>query len=340
MTQLFSLPPASLFCGLLLLLVVFLNGATDAPNAIASSVATGALSYRRAVRLCAVCNAVGAVGMALLCGKVGETMFSLADFSGTGRHGILALSATLLSVILFAAAAWRLGLPTSESHAAAAGLCGAVFALTGNIGSVDPGGVFRILIGMAGAVLLSFFASYVLLFFARRLRRKTPDAEKKLRRMQILGAVGSSLAHGAQDAQKLAGLYFLIFALSGMSEGTGAVPLSLTVTVALFMGAGCLFCGRRIIRKTAEEMVRPDPCRAVTADLSSALCLFLFSLIGIPASTTHAKNAALLGAASADDPGNVHLGVAGELLASWLLTFPVCMLLGFALTRLFLLFHG
>ena len=336
MDRLFSLPPAAFCCGLLLLSVSFLNGATDAPNAIAAAVAAGALSYRRARWLSAVCNFIGGVGMALFCGGVGKTMISLTELDGAGSRGIPALSAVLLSVILFSACAWRLGLPTSESHAAAAGLCGAVFALTGDIHAINGDSLLRILFGMAGAVLLSFFAAFLLL---RIIRRSIKGGGEVLRRAQILGAVGSSLAHGAQDGQKLAGMYFLIFSFSGAGTMAGDIPLSLTVTVALFMAAGCLFCGRRIIRKTAEEMVSPDACRAVTADISSALCLFLFSLFGIPASTTHAKNAALLGASSAEDPGDVHLGIAGELVLSWLLTFPVCMLLGFGLTHLFLFLY-
>ena len=121
---------------LLTLAVIFVNGWTDAPNAIATAVGTGALRMGRAIALAAVCNLLGAVLSAALCPAVAATVLEIGDFSGRAQAQA-ALCAALLSIVLWAVAAWAFGIPTSESHALLAALSGAAVALQGTLSGVN-----------------------------------------------------------------------------------------------------------------------------------------------------------------------------------------------------------
>ena len=109
--------------------VVFVNGWTDAPNAIACAVSTKAMDYRRAAWMAGICNLLGLLTVSATGAAVTDTIISLVDFGGDSRAALIALSAAMASIILFAVAAWRFGIPTSESHALIASLTGAAFAL-------------------------------------------------------------------------------------------------------------------------------------------------------------------------------------------------------------------
>ena len=121
---------------LLVLAVIFVNGWTDAPNAIATAVGSGALTFRRGVALAAVCNFVGAALACLCFPAVADTVGGLVSF-GDPRSAVCALNAALLSIVLWAVAAWRFGLPTSESHALLAGLSGGALALSGGAAQLN-----------------------------------------------------------------------------------------------------------------------------------------------------------------------------------------------------------
>ena len=128
--------PGLLTASVLTLAVILVNGWTDAPNAIATAVSTGALPFRRAVRLAAVCNLLGVVCMTCLNASVAETIYTIADFGPDTGDALTALCAALLAIVLWATAAWRFGIPTSESHALVAGVTGAAAALQGGLSNV------------------------------------------------------------------------------------------------------------------------------------------------------------------------------------------------------------
>ena len=131
---------------------------------------------------------------------------------------------------------------------------------------------------------------------------------------------------------------------AGLVNGSKTVPLAAgggphpgaAVLCAAIMGLGTLCGGRRIIQKTAVEMVKIDKSQGTAADLSSAAALLVLSLMGLPVSTTHTKTAALTGCAAARSTSSVRLSIVGQMLAAWLLTFPLCGLLSWLLTRLFI----
>ena len=305
---------------LLVLAVIFVNGWTDAPNAIATAVGSGAMSFRRAVAMAAVCNFMGAAVSCLCFPAVAATIGELASFSSP-EAALTALNSALLSIVLWAMAAWRFGLPTSESHALLAGLSGGALALSGSAAQLNTGAWLRVLAGLvlslpAGA--LAGRAFRVLL--NGRVRR--PAA------WQRFGAALMALLHGAQDAQKFMALLLLANALEG---GVAPSVPALVLLTAAVMALGTALGGRPIVEKVGSELADLSPGEGLAADLGAGTVLLACSALGLPASTTHAKVAAICGAGRGADRR-----VMGQMAGAWALTVPCCGLMAFALTRLML----
>ena len=322
--------PALTVSVLLTLAVLVVNGWTDAPNAIAGAVVTGALSFRRAVALAAVCNFLGVLCVTAVYPSVVETIYSIAAFGGGPRAASLALCAAMGAVVLWAAAAWWWGIPTSESHALAAGLSGAALALEGSLGCIRWQRWGAVLLGLVLSVASGLWAGRQ----TERLTRRWPLSPKLFRLCQIPGAAGTAFFHGAQDGQKFIGVFLLGSALAQGRQETQIlrVPLWLMVLCAAAMAAGTALGGRRIIDTVGREMVSLGPREGFSADLAGILCLLAATLLGLPVSTTHTRTAALLGVGAAG-PRGVDRRVVRSVLLAWLATFPGCMALGYGLAR-------
>ena len=300
--------------------VVLVNGWTDAPNAIATAVASGTLTFRRAAALAAACNLAGTVAAARFLPAVTRTVGeSVALAGGEART---ALCAALAATALWAALAWRFGIPTSESHALLAGLAGAALALPGGAANLRPGPWWKAALGLGLSLLLG---SALGRWTGAALERRRPG-ERACRRGQVMGAAAMAFLHGAQDGQKFLGLFLLALG----ENGTGpSIPLA--AACGLTMALGTLIGGRRIVEHVGRDLVALSPRSGLAADLGGGAALGLCTALGLPVSTTHARTAALLGA------GRRARGrVAGEIGLTWLCTFPGCGLLGSFLARLFL----
>jgi len=321
--------PLSAAVVLVTLGVLFVNGWTDAPNAIAAGVSTGAMTMRQGVVLATVMNILGGAAAMNLGQKVAETVYFLGDFT-PDRKGASALAAALLAVILWAVLAWRFGIPTSESHGLMAGLMGA--AVAQGAGGISTLAFYRVLIGLVVSVGVGFLLGWL---FARWFG-ELKFSPALWRWGQRGSAALMAFAHGLQDTPKFASV--LLLAASFWGEEQTTLPLWLTVLCSLFMGLGTLLGGGRIIRTVGSKMVHINQKEGFAADLAGTLALLLSTLQGLPVSTTHAKTCALMGAAVARDDGGLDLQVAGSMFLAWGLTFPVCGLLAFILTKFFLFF--
>lgn len=300
---------------LLLCAVVLVNGWTDAPNAIATPVAAETLSFRVAVALAAVCNLLGVVCTVRFSDAVARTLFSIADF---GPFALPALTAALAATVIWAVAAWRFGIPTSESHALTAGLTGAALALGAEHLRLAP------LLRVGWGLLLSLALGTALgRFFTRLLPQK---GDCFYRRGQVAGAALTAFLHGAQDGQKFLGVFALVLALDGSGF---SLPARAAWGCAALMALGTLLGGRRIIETVGRKMVLLTPRTGFAADLGCATALSICTLLGLPVSTTHAKAAAILGAGSSPDGK-----IAGSLGLAWVLTFPSCGAIAFFLVRI------
>lgn len=311
--------------------VLLINGWTDAPNAIACAVVTGALPFPRALLLAAACNFAGVVFSCTLFPSVAETVYSMVSLSGPAQRGLCALGAALLAAGAYSAIAWCFGLPTSESHGLLAGVSGAAVALEGNMGCIRWESWLKVLFGLGVSLILG-------LALGREIRRRLaplPLSHSTCRRLLVPGAAVSAFLHGAQDAQKLLGIFLLACSLAGGGSHLHSflIPRWLMVLCALLMALGTACGGGRIIDTVARDMVRPDPLDAVACDLAGNLCLALSTVLGLPVSTTHTKTAALLGAGR-ESGGVRDMGVAHRIMRGWILTFPCCFALGFFLARI------
>ena len=324
LSQVLSAPGLGLVF-LLTLGVVLVNGWTDAPNAIATAVGTGALSFRRAAGLAAVCNLLGGLWAAGSRAAVARTLYGLTRLGEGGRG---ALCAALAAVILWAVLAWVFGAPTSESHALVAGLSGAALALPGGWANLQGEAWARVGLGLGVSLALGWLGGAG----AAGLLEKLGPSPRAARRGQIAGAAAMAFVHGAQDGQKFMALLLLGLTLPG---GESAAPfdlhLWLAALCALTMAAGTAAGGRRIVERVGRDMAPLTPLGGLAADAGGAACLLACTLAGLPVSTTHAKTAAILGAGRQ----GVNRRVAGEIGLTWLCTFPCCALLGFLLVRLF-----
>lgn len=332
----------------LVLGVVFVNGWTDAPNAIGSAVGTRALTPRDAIFMAMVFNFLGVLLMTAISSEVADTISNMVHLTGTGsdaigstENAIIVLAAAMFAIVVWATGAWWFGIPTSESHSLIAGLTGAALAL-GGFSAVNAGSWTKVAIGLGVSSVLGFGFGWVLVriieAFARRADRF--KAERTFHRLQVAVAALMAFLHGAQDGQKFMGVFMLALYLNGSAtkaaDGTFVIPLWVMATCSVVMGLGTLVGGKRIIKTVGLDMVKMRTYQGFASDLAASGCLLLASLTGLPVSTTHTKTTAVMGVAASRRVSSVDWGIAREMLWAWVLTFPGCGLLGFAMAKLFL----
>lgn len=322
---------------LLTLGVVVVNGWTDAPNAIASCIATRSMKPKTAVLTAAVFNLLGALVMAKINTSVAQTVLEVADFGGDSEKALVSLCAAMASVVIWAVAAWIFGIPTSESHALTAGLSGASCAVNGVF---KTGGLNKVLFGLVFSVMLGFCLGFVSVKAVRFICREKNrvETEPTFKKLQIIGASSMAFMHGAQDSQKFLSIFLLGFCLSqGETEcSVRTIPFYLTFLCAGIMSLGTSIGGYRIIKAVGMDMVNLTRYQGFSADIAGAVCLFLSSVFGLPVSTTQTKTSSLMGAGAAHRPKSVNWGVALQMIYAWVLTFPGCGFLGYVTAKIFL----
>lgn len=318
----------------LILGVIFVNGFTDAPNAIASCVSTGAMEMREAVRMAAVCNLAGILFMSSVSTGVAFTIYHMVDFGTEPAHALTGLCAAMTSIIVWAAAAWCFGIPTSESHALIAGLSGAALAIHGGTGGINAAEWRKVLCGL----LLSVAAGLLFGWLAGKTVGRSGREAAFFAGAQKMGAAAMAFMHGAQDGQKFMGVFLLGIFLAGGENGAArfTIPFWMMILCSLVMAAGTAVGGKRIIRTVGTDMVKLDKPQGFAADAAGALCLFLSSLAGIPVSTTHVKTAAMMGAGAAKDASMLNRRIVEEMFAAWILTFPGCGAIGYLTAKIFM----
>ena len=320
--------------------VIIVNGATDAPNAIATVVSTRAMKPRHAIIMAAVCNFFGLLVISLVSSAVAHTIFSMVDFGGDPHQSIIALMAAMVSIIVWGAVAWYFGIPTSQSHSLIAGLTGAAIALQGGLGAVNGAEGVKVIYGILLSTLLGFglgWVFYHVIGFAFR-RADRQRANRFFRVAQIAAGAGVAFMHGAQDGQKFMSIFILAVALAaGMgTEGTMVLPVWLMVFCALNMGVGTAVGGERIIKSVGVNMVKLESFQGFAASLSTCVSLALATFGGLPVSTTHTNTTAIMGVGAAHNPKGVKWSIAIDMVKTWVLTFPGCGLMGYACAKLFL----
>ena len=310
----------------LVLGTIFVNGATDAANAIAEAVGTRSIGIDAAIVMSVICNFVGLVVMTFISTAVADTMSGMVDFGGDTHAALIALAAATVGIVSWGLGAWVFGIPTSESHALIAGLTGAALAVQGGLGGVNWNEWVKVIYGLVLSTVLGFAAGWAvaaLIQVACRHsdRRRLDEGFGKL---QVLGSAFVALMHGAQDGQKFMSTAMVAIALSmGKTIGEmGGFPLWLEVLCAGVMAIGTGVGGRRIIKKVGMEMVQLEKYQGFAASVSASVSLLIATLTGLPVSTTHTLVGAVLGVGLARGRHAVNFRVLRSIGASWLITLP------------------
>ncbi len=313
-----------IFTLLLVLAAEFVNGWTDAPNAIATVVSTRVLKPSQAVVMAAVLNIVGAIvtGTAVA-STIGQGIVSPEVI------GLPVVAAAMLTIIVWSTITWRVGIPTSESHELVAGLTGAGLAAAGS-GALLWEGWQKVLIGLGFSTLLGFAISVTLMVTIYWIFRRAHPATvtKYFSKLQILSAAFMAFSHGSNDGQKFMGVFALVLVLGGISSQF-TIPIWIMLLCGVVMGIGTATGGWRIIRTMGFKLTRLEPVHGFTAETSAGLSILLASSLGIPLSTTHTINVSIIGVGATKRLSAVRWGVAGNIVVAWILTFPVCGLLGY-----------
>ncbi len=320
--------------------VILVNGWTDAPNAIATCISTRCMSVRGAIIMAAVFNFLGVFVMTKINATVAETITKMVDFGTDTHEAMIALSAAMFAIVLWATLAWVFGIPTSESHALIAGLTGSAIALHGNFSGINGGEWVKVVYGIGISVVLGFGFGWLVcklveVLFYRVERRK---AQTFFRGAQVVGAASMAFMHGAQDGQKFMGVILLCtFLANGQTPEAVVPPTWLLLLCSVLMSVGTAIGGKKIIKSVGMDMVKLDKYQGFSADIAGAAALLFCSVFSLPVSTTHAKTTAIMGVGAVKRLSAINLSVVKEMVLTWVLTFPGCGLVGFLMTKLFML---
>ena len=310
----------------------FTNGFHDTGNAMATSIATGALKPKTAVALSASLNLVGAFLSVEVANTVGKGLVDLdqIDIKKDGSALMLIVFTGLVGGILWNVLTWLLGLPSSSSHALFGGLIGSALAALGFSG-VQWGGVLsKIVIPAVMSPLVAALVSTVGTWLVYRIASPVSD-ERKTRGFRW-GQVGTaslmSLAHGTNDAQKTMGVIFLALVASGSVNDNDAIPFWVKASCAIAIALGTYLGGWRIIRTLGKGIVEVDTPQGVAADGASAAIILTSSHFGMALSTTHVATGSILGTGLGRKGAEVRWGVAGRMVVAWVITLPAAAAIG------------
>jgi len=323
--QLWSILPVLL----LILAAEFVNGWTDAPNAIATVVSTRVLSPYQAVVMAAVLNTLGAFSGTAVAATIGKGIVDPAIINTT------TVAAAMVAIVIWSMTAYYMGgLPTSESHALIAGLSGAGLATAGPSVLLWDGWA-KVLIGLTFSTFLGFFGGLgIMLVLFRIFHDHAPGRLRVLfGRLQVFSAAFMAFSHGSNDGQKFIGVFTLTLVLGGILPEF-EVPIWVILLCATVMGIGTATGGWKIIRTMGIRLTKLEPIHGFSAETSAGLVIEAASRLGIPLSTTHTISTSIMGVGSVQRFSAVRWGVAGEIVAAWLLTFPVCGLIAYLVASL------
>jgi PiT family inorganic phosphate transporter len=309
----------AILIAVLLLAVSFdyINGFHDTANAIATSVSTRALSPRLAIAMSATANFVGALTGTAVAKTVGSGLIE-QQFEGQ-----VVIAAALTGAIVWNLLTWRLGIPSSSSHALIGGLLGAVAAAAGFGAWKVDGIVNKVLLPLVSSPIAGFLIGLgmmVLIFnlFKRVHPKKMND---RFRRLQVVSAGFMAFSHGSNDAQKTMGVMTLALLSAGIIDEF-KVPLWVILIAASAMSLGTAAGGWRIIKTMGTKVVKLDPVHGFAAETTAASVIFGASLLGMPVSTTHVISSAIMGTGSSDRFNAIRWAVARNIGVAWVLTLP------------------
>jgi inorganic phosphate transporter, PiT family len=296
----------------------FMNGFHDAANSIATVVSTGVLRPLWAVGWAAAFNFIA---FFLFETKVATTIGKgIIDPSIVDHYVVFG---ALIGAIAWNVVTWFYGIPSSSSHALIGGLVGAGVAKLGTGVLVAEGLIKTIAFIFIAPIMGMFLGGLLMILVSWMFMRSTPRrVDGWFRRLQLVSAAAYSLGHGGNDAQKTAGIIWMLLIASGHASAQGHVPGWVIVACYVTIGLGTLFGGWRIVRTMGQKITKLKPVGGFCAETAGATMLFTATAFGIPVSTTHTITGSIIGVGASKGVSAVRWGVAGDIVWAWVLTIP------------------
>lgn len=303
----------------------FTNGFHDAANSIATVVATKTLTPVQAVVMAAFFNFII---MFFINFKVAAAIGKgIVDPSAVTLYVVFGC---LAGAICWNIITWLFGMPTSSSHALIGGLVGAAVTSSG-WGVVIEDGLYKILVFIIAAPVIGFLLGAGINTIIRNIFTNEHEHHNKwFKRLQLVSSACYSMGHGANDAQKTAGIIFLILMAAGLISKSDPIPMWALWSSFIVMGLGTLAGGWRIVQTLGFKLTQLSPRQGFAAESGGSMMLFTASAMGIPVSTTHTITGAILGTGASEPNPEVKWKKAGEILIAWVLTIPCSALLASA----------
>jgi len=323
------LEPLLIIILILVLGAEFVNGWTDAPNAIATVVSTKVLTPRQAVLMATIMNTLGTLSGTAVAYTIGKGIVN-PDILGPEI-----VFSSMVSLILWSSFAAKYGIPTSESHAIVAGLTGGALAVAGPHAIVSSGWI-KVGIGLLFSTFFGLVGSFFIsrLIISRFSHIKPRTAQKVFNRLQVASSMFMAYNHGLNDGQKFIGIFAMTLVMGGVFTQFH-VPIWIILLCSITMGIGTSIGGWKIVKNVGMRMVEIKPWQGFAAETSASFVILLASIFGIPLSTTHTITTSIMGVAAAKRARAVQWLVAGNIVFAWILTFPVCGFLSFLITLAF-----
>jgi inorganic phosphate transporter, PiT family len=318
-----NLPWALYIVLILILAAEFTNGWTDAPNAIATVISTQVLSPLVAVVMAAILNMLGVLSGTAVAVTIGTEIVDDKIIN------LATLASSMVAIVIWSTVTAKLGLPTSETHALVAGLGGAGIATAG-LDVLIWSGWKKVFLGLFFSTLLGFIGGLVIMTIIYHLFQHCSHGKmrKNFRYLQMLSSAFMAFSHGSNDGQKFMGIFTLALVMGGVLPSF-EIPFGVILLCAVIMACGTLVGGWRILRTMGFKITHLETPQGFAAETAAASTIELASYLGVPLSTTHTINTAIMGVGATRRFSAVRWGVTFKIIYAWILTFPACGLIGF-----------
>jgi PiT family inorganic phosphate transporter len=301
----------------------FTNGFHDSANAMATSIATGALKPKVAVGISGIANLLGAFLSLSVAATIAKGIVNQNTVT------IEVVFAGLAGGIAWNVATWYLGIPSSSSHALIGGVIGATIVHASFNAVLWQGVASKVFIPAIFAPIIAGAVAATATWLAYRVTTKVVEDVRStgFRWGQIGTATLVSLAHGTNDAQKTMGVLTLALVANKSIAPSASTPNWVIISCALAISLGTYLGGWRIIRTLGKGLIEIESPQGFAAEATSAVVILSSTHFGIPLSTTQVCSGSVVGA-GLGRAQPVRWVVFGRMVVTWVVTLPAAAAVG------------
>jgi PiT family inorganic phosphate transporter len=321
---------------ILALIYDFLNGANDSANAIATVIATRALTPLKALTMASVFNLVGAFVSSAVAKTIGGGIVTASELATDVLFMVLIgglIGATLWTYLCTVA-----GIPISVTHSLVGAIMGAGLMAGGP--QVIQWSILtnKVFLGIALGPLVGFLAGALLFalinwtLFIRFYRTPATKTERSFKKLQLISASFMAFSHGMNDTQNAMGVITAALIAGGFIATQHAaefpVPWWVKILCGTMMALGTLLMGWKVIRTLGMRLTKLEPKHGFAAETGAGLAVVAVSIVGMPVSTTHIIGSAVIGGTFFQSLQRIRWPEVGRMLTAWAITIPLSAAIG------------